>query len=101
MINGLTKSEFDIIVKEVIEPLKSIKARVWVFRSRAREDYKKYSDIDLLFELDEDSTIPPGFIYNIELRLEESNLPYKVELVNVEILADSYRDSVMKDRILL
>ena len=101
MINGLTKSEFDIIIKEVIEPLKGINARVWIFGSRARDDYKKFSDIDLLYEEDEANPAPSGFICDIELRLEESNLPYKVELVNVTKLAESYRDSVMKDRVLL
>ena len=101
MINGLSKSELEIINKEVLEPLKSMDVRVWVFGSRARNDFKKYSDIDLLFELDENSTIPAGFIYDIELRLEESNLPYKVELVNIDKIAESYRDSIMKDRIAL
>lgn len=101
MINGLSKIELEIINKEVLEPLKSMDVRVWVFGSRARNDFKKYSDIDLLFELDENSTIPAGFIYDIELRLEESNLPYKVELVNIDKIAESYRDSIMKDRIAL
>ena len=44
MINGLSSSELDIVNRLVIEPLKNINAKVWVFGSRARVDFKKYSD---------------------------------------------------------
>lgn len=101
MIKGLSKDELDIIFREVIEPLKSINASVWIFGSRARGDFKKYSDIDILYKEEENYPAPSGFIYDIELSLEESKLPYKVELVNVNNLAESYRNSVMRDRLLL
>jgi len=98
---GLASSELSLLQDIVVNPLKSLGASVWIFGSRAREEHKPFSDIDLLFELPKTVLIPTGKLYEIKSNAEESKLPYKVDLVNIEDLAESYRDNVMADRVML
>jgi predicted nucleotidyltransferase len=66
-----------------------------VFGSRSRGDYTQFSDLDLLIEGIEDSTL----ISRISERLEESTLPFRVDLVRESDLAETYREGVYKERI--
>jgi predicted nucleotidyltransferase len=93
---GLTNEEFALLDALAIHRLKSNGATVWLFGSRSRGDHKKYSDIDLLYMTS--TPLPRGLIFDITSDLEDSNLPYKVDLVNVQDLADSYKENVFRDR---
>ena len=73
-------------------------ATLFLFGSRARGDHQKFSDLDILVVSKED---PSQLMREISERLEESNFPYKVELVWDQNLAESYRASVERDIILL
>lgn len=94
---GLNSKDYEILNTILIMPLKSRGCRLWVFGSRARGDYKEYSDIDLLYEAKAD--LPLGLIYDIKTQLEDSNLSIKVDLVDVKDLAESYKHSVFQDRL--
>lgn len=96
---GLTESQWQQLNELLITPLKKYNAQIWVFGSRARGDYHKFSDIDILFSLPEGIHLPPGYVSKIKDSLEESDLPYKVDIVNDKELAASYRDDVYKERI--
>ncbi len=50
----------------------------YVFGSRITDKVKEFSDLDLFYTED----IPEKIIMNIENELEESDLPYKVDIVN-------------------
>jgi len=52
--------------------------RFYVYGSRAKNQAKKYSDLDLCFC----EEIPWNVLSHIQEDLEESDLPFKVELVN-------------------
>jgi predicted nucleotidyltransferase len=54
---------------------------IYLFGSRARGDNSIYSDIDLAFESDENLS---DYLAILEEILEESNLPYKVDIVNLK-----------------
>ena len=95
---GLDKRDWLFVRKVLIEPLQSMNCKVFVFGSRARGDFKKYSDLDILVETDQDISQVLG---RIEEKLEESSLPIKVDIVLEKNLAKSYQTSVLKDRILL
>ena len=101
MIQGLTQAENELLEHLAIRPLKEMGCEVWVFGSRARGDHRKFSDIDLLFKLPVGQTLPHGFVSELHEALEESNLVYKVDLVEEKDLAESYRDGVFKNRVLL
>ncbi len=93
---GLTQTQFEILDRTAIQPLKKAGGQVWIFGSRARGDHKTFSDIDLLFSFPEKA--PAGLLGLISEALEESRLPFKVDLVNESELADSYREGVLDER---
>ena len=93
---GLTKNEFDELNSIAVEPLKKAGCKVWIFGSRAKGSNQKFSDVDLLFETS--TELRPGFIFKIISELEDSNFPYKVDIVNILELAASYKDDILKNR---
>jgi predicted nucleotidyltransferase len=99
MIFGLTEFEYQTLHSLLIGPLLKQNAKVWIFGSRARGDHKRFSDIDVLFELASGAPLPPGWLATVLESLEESSLPYKVDVVNWSELAESYRESVLRDRV--
>lgn len=94
---GLSESQFDLLTQLAIQPVKEAGGRIWIFGSRARGDHQPFSDIDLLLELPASAKI----VGKITEALEESRLPFKVDLVLIDELAESYREGVLKERIAL
>ena len=80
-----------------MEPSKKAGIKVFVFGSRARGDFKKFSDLDLLLESSKQISL--GFVANLSENLSHSNLPIKVDLVRLEDLAKAYKENVMRERI--
>jgi predicted nucleotidyltransferase len=70
--------------------------RVYVFGSRARNNAKKYSDIDLA--VDYNHTKLP---FKIEARLaaafEDSLLPYRVDIIDLTKISAEFRKKIDKD----
>jgi predicted nucleotidyltransferase len=97
---GLTDREFSILQDIVILPLQKAGAKVWVFGSRARLDHKQNSDIDLLYEF-KGGKAPSGVLFDIKTNLDESRFPYILDLVSADEVADSYRDDIFNERLLL
>jgi predicted nucleotidyltransferase len=96
---GLTDQDLQILFELVISPLKASGATVWIFGSRARGDHKVFSDIDIMFETKDNNPFPTGFISGLKEAIEESRLPFKVDLVDFKDMADSYRTTALADRI--
>ncbi|MGK5083158.1 nucleotidyltransferase domain-containing protein [Bdellovibrionota bacterium FG-1] len=97
---GLTSTQFNTlseILKNGIGPTPPFKA--WVFGSRARGTHRPYSDLDLLIE----STPPisPRQKELLQEAFEESDLPFKVDLVISENLLEAYRKNIMEERKIL
>jgi len=93
---GLTDKERSFLEISLFTPLKSIGAKVWIFGSRARGDHKKFSDIDILFQIDK-KKLPNGFLSRLKENLENSNFSYKVDLVDFDEIAKNYRENILKD----
>ena len=94
---GLTKEHYDLLNTIAIEPLKKVNCKVWIFGSRVTNKFKKFSDIDLLYESSQELEL--GFIFKIKTELEDSNFPIKIDIVNVKDLADSYKEDILKTRV--
>lgn len=94
---GLDEKDWKLIEELAIKPLKSRGADVWIFGSRARGDQKTYSDLDILYEAQEDLKF--GDLALIQENLEESNLAVKVELVSRSDLAEAYRNQIEKEKV--
>lgn len=74
------------------------KGRIWIFGSRAAGRYRNYSDIDLLLDGDPCSIL---IISLISEALENTNLPFKIDLVDIHKLAPEYAVSVDASKKLL
>ncbi len=79
------------------EYFKDRKVKVDLFGSRARKDNRVFSDVDLAFESQED--ISKDLTYISEL-LEESWLPYKVDLVELSKVNEDFRETILKEAVL-
>ncbi len=94
---GLTPHEYNYIINSVVEPLKKEGAVVWCYGSRARGDHKEFSDLDLMIESSQKNDALIGLIIE---ELENSNFPYKVDLVHFSDFADSYKKSYLNDHVI-
>lgn len=94
---GLTTEHQQLLTDILLAPLKQRGCSVFVFGSRARGDYKKFSDLDILIEGEVSTTL----LSRIRESLEESTLPFRVDIVSMQDLADSYRAGVLRDRVAL
>lgn len=79
------------------EYFKDRKVKVYLFGSRARKDNRVFSDVDLAFESSED--LSKDLTYLSEL-LEESWLPYKVDLVELSKVNEDFRETILKEAVL-
>lgn len=96
---GLTKGQYELLSTLAIEPLKKANCKVWIFGSRAINKFRKFSDIDLLYESSDELEL--SFIFKIKTALEDSNFSIKVDIVNIKDLAESYREDILKSRVLV
>lgn len=96
---GLTETELKFILDQVVKPLKAMGSKVYLFGSRANGKYKKFSDVDLLYVSKLNQPVPLSLISQVTIKIEESEFPYKVDLVSNAELAESYRTSVDADKI--
>lgn len=94
---GLSQEEFEFICQTVVMPLEKHGALVWCFGSRARGDYNRFSDLDLMVE----AQVNLGAIVaEILEQLIESNFPFKIDLVELRHFAQSYCDSYHREKVL-
>jgi predicted nucleotidyltransferase len=92
---GLQDAHWLILHDLVVRPLTQAGSSVFIFGSRARGDYQPFSDIDILVE----GPASASLLSSIAEELEESTLPYRVDLVPASELADAYKPSVERDRV--
>lgn len=83
------------IDEKYLKMLKSILSQYngygfYLFGSRITNKVKPFSDIDLLYF----DNISNKEIFQLKDDLEESNLPYKVDLVNYNKCSDSFKKSI-------
>jgi uncharacterized protein len=69
----------------------------YAFGSRARGNPKKLSDLDICFF----DNIPSNIVIQIEDDFEESDLPYKVDIVDWNKCSDDFRALIKKDLVLI
>ncbi|MBI4081169.1 MAG: nucleotidyltransferase domain-containing protein [Candidatus Lambdaproteobacteria bacterium] len=65
---------------------------VWVFGSRAKHQAKPYSDLDLVMA--GDGPLPLATLAALAAELEDSALPFKVDVVDWATLSPSFRETI-------
>lgn len=84
---GLTPEQWQELQSQLFTPLKQAGAQIWIFGSRARGDFRPYSDLDLMIESSGD--ISPT-LAQVREYFEKSNFPFKLDLVQKTQFATSY-----------
>ncbi len=92
---GLEDAHWSILRTILLRPLTESGCSVFIFGSRARGDFQPFSDLDILIE----GAANSSRLSSISEKLEESNLPFRVDLVAAGDLADTYRPSVERDKV--
>jgi len=88
-------SELDEVRSIVLRGLRGTPARVYLFGSRARGEAARLSDVDVaVLPL---QPLPPGLLSLIREELEESNIPYVVDLVDLSESGAAFRESVLRE----
>lgn len=72
---------------------------VWAFGSRVKGKAKPYSDLDLAIITDE--PLPLKSYANLTEDLSESDLPWKVDVVDWATTGESFRGIIERDRVVV
>lgn len=68
-----------------------------LFGSRARKEHKKYSDVDI--GLIPARGIDEKVITLLKEKIENSNIPYKVDIININEVTEDFRKQILKDAV--
>jgi predicted nucleotidyltransferase len=85
------------IVRDILRAQLPSGTRAWVFGSRATATARRYSDLDLALEWDR----PLGLdlLGRVAEALSDSDLPYKVDLLDLRSLDPAFRARIEADMI--
>jgi uncharacterized protein len=72
-------------------------ATIYLFGSRARQENTATSDIDLA--LDNGTKIDRFILSIIKESIEESHIPFMVDVVDFNSISADFRDQILKDKI--
>lgn len=72
---------------------------VWAFGSRARHTAKPYSDLDLVVITKQPLSL--GALALINEEFEESDLPWKVDLVDWTATSELFREIIQHDKVVV
>ncbi|MBI3590112.1 MAG: nucleotidyltransferase domain-containing protein [Candidatus Melainabacteria bacterium] len=81
--------------KLVLDELKSQNVKIFIFGSRARGDNYIGSDVDI--GLISKGKIDSSKISLLKEKIENSNIPYKVEIVNFNEVSEDFKNEALKD----
>ena len=81
----------------LLDALRGSEVAVYLYGLCARGDSSEFSDIDVAVE--SATPLPPGTLAKLRERLEESRIPYRVEVVDLNAADPSFRRRVLDEAI--
>jgi predicted nucleotidyltransferase len=96
-MNPTRRQALEELRQMVLDALGDHHAAVWLFGSCARGDVREHSDIDIGI-LPQDG-LPPGFFGELAADIEESSIPYDVDLVDLRGAAPSLLEEIRREGI--
>ena len=97
---GLTTEQEKTLRQRLIDPLNKKNIQVFIFGSRVKGNYHKFSDIDILVD-DVANPVDQREISGILEWFENSNFTLKIDLVLKSQLAKSYEQDVFSSMVQL
>ena len=93
--NPTRERAIDELRRMVLDALGEYPAEVWLFGSCARGDLRQHSDIDIAI-LPRDG-LPEGFFADLAADIEESTIPYDIDIVDLRRADQAMRDQVFTE----
>lgn len=94
-MNSTRQRALDELRQMVLQALGAHAAEVWLFGSCARNEVMQHSDIDVaILPRDE---LPEGFFARLTESIEESSIPYDVDVVDLSRAAPSLIEEVQRE----
>lgn len=84
------------LVLDILDACVPAEAEVWVFGSRATGKARRYSDLDLA--IDAGQPLEPGKLGELSEAFSESDLPYRVDIVDWRRISPEFRELIASDR---
>lgn len=81
---------------EILQDILKNHPGCFIFGSRAKGTHKKFSDLDLCFIRNEPMHITERA--ELETKLEESNLPYTVDIVDYSAVSHDFQQIIDRDK---
>lgn len=95
MIN-LEEKYLKQVKKILFKNLSNTDIKVYAFGSRVKDKCKKYSDLDLALQND-DKKIDNKIISNLKYDFEESLIPIRVDILDLNNITDTFKSFIQKD----
>lgn len=87
----MLKQQYATIIKNILTKYLNLnKDRVFIFGSRALGNEQQFSDIDIGIESTQ--PIKRSIIVEMQGDFEESNLPFKVDLVDFSMVSEQFKN---------
>jgi type I restriction enzyme, S subunit len=93
----VTPKEF-IIIQDILKEYLNNNCKIWVFGSRAKSSSLFNSDLDLALEYKD--KIDFKLLSKIKIAFEDSRLPYRVDVVDINSVKPYFKDLIKKEMIL-
>lgn len=84
-------------VRLVLRRVLGGESRVWVFGSRATGKARRFSDLDLLVRAN--GPLPLAQQAELEAAFSESDLPFRVDVVDWYRISDEFRERISDERV--
>ncbi len=89
------EEKYIVFIKNII--LKYLpESRIYIFGSRATGHARKYSDVDVAVE---DISMTDKIQMQIEIELENSTLPYEVDVIDLNNISERFKSQIVDDLI--
>lgn len=93
---GLSLNDYEFIKDSILRVCQNKESvTIKVFGSRARGDYKKYSDLDLWLEVS--PVLTDTELMNLRELFEDSDLPIKIDIVTPETVLAEYLPNISRE----
>jgi type I restriction enzyme S subunit len=87
------------IVRDILRAHLPPGTRAWVFGSRATASARRYSDLDLALETEKPLSL--DVLSDVREALSESDLPYRVDVIDLRTIDPAFRALIEPDMIAL
>lgn len=95
MTKATEQSYLLFLRKLVLDYVSAYPVKVYLYGSRAKGTARKTSDVDIA--LLSSTKLPTGFIAGLKELIEESSIPYQVDIVDLNQVDDNFRSKVLTE----